>query len=64
VPLLDRHWLVPLRRELGLAYFGDPTHEIEYTPETFTAEMTGAGLDVAELKTVWGEIWAEVRPAA
>ncbi|HEY8644912.1 MAG TPA: class I SAM-dependent methyltransferase [Gaiellaceae bacterium] len=62
VPMSNRHWLVPLRRELGLPYLSDPTHYIEYVPEVFRSEMAEAGLDVAELEIGWGEIWADVRP--
>jgi 2-polyprenyl-3-methyl-5-hydroxy-6-metoxy-1,4-benzoquinol methylase len=62
VPLLERDWLVALRRELGLPHFSDPTHTTEYTPESFAAELDEAGLDVAELQLRWGEIWARARP--
>jgi SAM-dependent methyltransferase len=64
VPMSNRHWLVPLRRELGLPYLSDPTHYIEYVPEVFRNEMTEAGLEVVELEIGWGEIWADVRPRA
>jgi len=62
VPLLERDWLVALRRDLGLPYFGDPTHELEYDPATFRAELGEAGLEVDELELRWGEIWAAARP--
>jgi SAM-dependent methyltransferase len=61
VPMSNRHWLVPLRQELGLEHFSDPTHFIEYVPEVFEAEMAEAGLYVAEMQVGWGEIWADVR---
>jgi SAM-dependent methyltransferase len=64
VPMSNRHWLVPLRRELGLPYLSDPTHYIEYVPELFAEEMRAAGLTVQELQVGWGEIWADVRPQA
>ncbi len=63
VPMVDRDWRVPLRAELGLFHFCDPTHFIEYTRQTFTEEMRNAGFTVAELIVNWGEIWAEVRRA-
>jgi 2-polyprenyl-3-methyl-5-hydroxy-6-metoxy-1,4-benzoquinol methylase len=62
VPVLQREWTVPLRQELGLPHFSDPTHELEYDPETLASELGEAGLDVASLRLVWGEIWAEARP--
>ncbi|HSC92988.1 MAG TPA: methyltransferase domain-containing protein [Gaiellaceae bacterium] len=63
VPVLARDWTVPLRREVGLEYFSDPDHEVEYDEEGFRAELAEAGLRVTELKLVWGEIWAAAEPA-
>jgi ubiquinone/menaquinone biosynthesis C-methylase UbiE len=63
VPLLERDWLVALRRDLGLWHYGDPTHETEYTVEQFHEELAEAGLAVDELQVRWGEIWAVARPA-
>ena len=60
VPMMSRHWTVPLRRELGLFHYSDPTHIVEYTEQSFREEMSAAGLDVLELKVCWGEIWAHV----
>jgi 2-polyprenyl-3-methyl-5-hydroxy-6-metoxy-1,4-benzoquinol methylase len=60
VPMIDRDWRVPLRQELGLRHFGDPTHYIEYTRETFDREMTDAGFSIRHLQVNWGEIWSEV----
>ncbi len=58
VPSEERDWLVPLRKELGLPHFSDPTHETEYTVEQLRAELHEAGLEIAELEQRWGEIWA------
>ena len=62
VPAFDRHWHIPLRRELGITYFSDPTHETEYVVETLGAELERAGLELASIETRWGELWAEARP--
>jgi len=64
VPLFERHWRVPLRKELGLAYFLDDTHYSEYTQESFAREMKAAGLQIGHMEIRWGEIWAEVVPDA
>jgi SAM-dependent methyltransferase len=64
VPMFDREWRVPMRRELGIFYFGDPTHFTEYTRESFEAEMREAGLALSVLQINWGEIWAEAYNAA
>lgn len=58
VPLFDRDWTVPLKRELGLDWRSDPTHETEYTVESFAAEVAAAGLTIASQEIRWGEIWA------
>jgi len=63
VPLIDRDWHVPLREELGLFHFCDPTHFVEYTRDTFAAEMRDAGFNVTDEQINWGELWAEVRRA-
>jgi 2-polyprenyl-3-methyl-5-hydroxy-6-metoxy-1,4-benzoquinol methylase len=63
VPAEDRHWHVPLRRELGLAWFSDPTHVVEYDHERLLAELDEAGLQPVEVQTRWGELWVEARPA-
>lgn len=64
VPMFNRDWRVPLRKELGLAYFSDSTHYTEYTQESFTKEMEAAGLRIMHMEIRWGEIWAEVLPDA
>lgn len=62
VPMFERDWRVPLKKELGMDYRLDPTHFTEYTPETFLAELGAAGLSVAHQEFRWGEIWAEAIP--
>jgi len=61
VPLFERDWRVPLKRELGVDWRLDPTHEIEYTPESFKEELVQAGMEVIYVEIRWGEIWAEVQ---
>jgi 2-polyprenyl-3-methyl-5-hydroxy-6-metoxy-1,4-benzoquinol methylase len=63
VPSRERDWLVPLREELGLAHFSDPTHETEYTVEQLGRELADAGLEMVELEQRWGELWTVARPA-
>lgn len=60
VPMADRDWRVPLRKELGVRHFSDPTHCTEYTRATFEAEMCAAQFRVDHLQINWGEIWAQV----
>ena len=64
VPMLERDWIVPLRRELGLWYYGDPTHETEYTVEQLREELGAAGLELVELVQRWGELWAVATPVS
>jgi SAM-dependent methyltransferase len=63
VPAEDRHWHVPLRRELGLPWFSDPSHVVEYDRRHLVAELEEAGLEPVEVQSRWGELWAEATPA-
>lgn len=58
VPMFERDWRVPLKKELGIDYRLDDTHFIEYSKETFEDEMQKAGLKIIDLDVRWGEIWA------
>jgi ubiquinone/menaquinone biosynthesis C-methylase UbiE len=60
VPVFERDWRVPLKKELGVEWRLDPTHETEYTLETFAEEMRAANLQIDHLEVRWGEIWSEV----
>ncbi len=64
VPMFNRHWHVPMRKELGMFYFNDRTHYIEYTRESFSEELRAAGLTLTHVEINWGEIWAEARSNA
>ena len=59
VPLFERDWRMPLRRELGVSYFSDPEHFIEHRLDELRDEVTAAGLTPVEALTSWGEIWME-----
>jgi hypothetical protein len=61
VPTIDRDWLVPLKTEVGLDAYGDPTHETEYTVDQLRTEVEAAGLTIIDLVQRWGELWAEAR---
>lgn len=58
VPLFERDWRVPMKKELGLNYFSDPTHYVEHTFDEFVVEVEAAGLIVNSYEIRWGEIWA------
>lgn len=64
VPVFERDWRVPLKKELGIDYRLDPTHQTEYTLESFAAEMKQSGLMITHQEVRWGEIWAEAVPDA
>lgn len=59
VPAFDRDWLVPFKRQLGLEWRSDRTHEIEYTAETLTREIEEAGLTIVHMERRWGEFYLE-----
>ncbi|MEK7619978.1 MAG: methyltransferase domain-containing protein [Patescibacteria group bacterium] len=60
VPMLDRDWITLYKKELGLEYRLDTTHETEYTLENFTKELHDAGLFIRSHSIQFGEIWAVV----
>ncbi|WP_419786672.1 class I SAM-dependent methyltransferase [Pseudodesulfovibrio sp.] len=60
VPLFERDWRVSMMKELGEDWRLDPTHETEYTMESFLGELKKAGLRLRYQEVRWGEIWAEV----
>ena len=61
VPAFERDWKLAMRREVRANYYSDPDHKIEHTQAEFRAEIAAAGLAVHELRTPWGEIWADCR---
>ena len=62
VPCFERDWRVPLKQALGIDWRLDPTHETEYTLESFRDEMRQACLTIIHQESRWGEIWAEACP--
>ena len=60
VPMFERDWRVPLKRELGVDFRLDKTHFTEYTHESFREEMNRSGLSISHLESRWGELWAQV----
>lgn len=61
VPMINRDWTVPLRKELGMPYLSDPTHFLEYTRDGLEAELKDAGLIVESVEAIWGEFWIQAR---
>lgn len=61
VPMIDRHWVVLLKKNLGVEYRLDPTHFTEYTKESFYREMEACDLQIESFEVRWGEIYASVR---
>ncbi|ODS37373.1 hypothetical protein BEH94_07810 [Candidatus Altiarchaeales archaeon WOR_SM1_SCG] len=62
VPLFERDWRVPLKKELGIDYRLDATHYIEYTQEEYFEELQQAGLKATYAEFRWGEIWSVAEP--
>ena len=64
VPMFERDWRVPLKKELGTEWRLDTTHEIEYTIESLAEEINSAQLTITHQEVRWGEIWAQVQKSA
>ncbi len=61
VPAFDREWRVPWKKELGVEWRLDDTHETEYTSAQLEQELGRAGLAISELIARWGEYWLVAR---
>jgi SAM-dependent methyltransferase len=61
VPMFERDWRVPLKKELGIEWRLDKTHETEYSLKEFQNEIQCAGLNICEMVIKWGEIWAVIK---
>ncbi len=62
VPAFDRDWKVPFKKELGVEWRLDDTHEIEYTRDSLQQELREGGLEATDWVTNWGEYWVACRP--
>ena len=62
VPCYERDWQVPLRDKFGVNYFTDSDHKIEHKLLEFRNEINQARLEIIEVITSWGEIWAVCIP--
>ncbi len=63
VPAFDRDWRAPFKKELGVEWRLDVTHETEYTRDQLQRELAQAGLVIDELVVNWGEYWCSASPA-
>lgn len=61
VPMFERDWRVPLKKEIGVEWRLDPTHYIEYTEDEIKSEIRQAGLQLESFKVIWGEFWLVAR---
>ena len=57
VPLYERDWRVPLKKELGIEWRLDKTHFIEYRVSELFEELNSVGIKIKSHKICWGEIW-------
>ena len=57
VPMFEREWVVPFKKELGLEWRLDPTHQTEYTQDEFNDELDKGGVTISKLEIRWGEFY-------
>lgn len=57
VPTIERDWLAPYKKELGVESRLDRNHEIEHTREEFLEELATAGLIVESFDVRFGEFY-------
>lgn len=58
VPALERDWLTVFKCRLGISYFLDSTHFVEYSISGLERELEGAGFNMIIDKVAFGEIYA------
>ena len=63
IPAFDREWRVPWKKELGVEWRLDITHETEYTRPQLDDELARAGLRATECIANWGEYWVVAEAA-
>lgn len=63
VPMFEREWLVPYKKELGIEWRLDRTHRVEYKEDELRNELNGAGLAIQNVQSKWGEIYIVAIPA-
>ena len=61
VPLFERSWEIPMRKELGVNYYSDNDHKIEHTLIEFKKEMAKSNVEIEQLHTIWGKYGLFVR---
>lgn len=57
VPTIDRDWLAAYKKEIGVEYRLDRTHEIEHTQQELVAELEAAELIIANFEVRFGEYY-------
>mgnify|MGYP003988661561 CR=1 FL=1 len=60
VPMFNRDWITPYKKEMNIEWRLDKTHCTEYTRESFHKEMQEAGMEIKEQEIMWGEIYTVV----
>ena len=63
VPMFETRVSYSYKKEFGLEWRLDSTHEIEYTEEQFREELKEAGLDIYKIIFRWGEIYSIAVPS-
>ena len=58
VPSIEREWVTPLKKSLGLVWKLDRTHFTEYTKEELNDELKSINYFHTEIDTKFGEIYA------
>lgn len=59
VPMFEREWLVPLKKELGVEYRLNSTHRVEFSEAQLRQELADSGLVPDEIVTRFGEFWCQ-----
>lgn len=62
VPMIDRDWITPYKRERELEWRLDLTHYTEYTEDEIKDELKTARLRILSQRVRWGEFYCVAEP--
>ena len=61
VPMFNRDWIVPYKRELNVEWRLDKSHEVEYTTELLREELSQANIEISRYEICFGEAYVVCR---
>lgn len=61
VPLITRDWVTVYKKQMGLEYRLDKTHQIEFSLDELKSELDQSGWEIESYQINWGEFWGVLK---